>query len=416
MEDTNSIDTILEFFQRNQFTRAEAALRSELSNRPDTNGFARNFYTEWKDGASEADSGHKQESGSRSSGEISKELIVKEIEYATSGNGFGSKWKNAIPVLEKNKEAVGTSSTTFTFLKGPDDTVLDLQSRKYHTGSAPVEPNDINSICRSLSEFQISEHPKSCMNEIKDTRKSNQRLGEEKSYADQREVMRLGNSNGVDAERKQGKKQAIESKEEEHKIDSFEESTTLVGHKLTHSSSNLLKESTIRTAFPFSGGDASTSYVSATNFENRDGKKKMDNSDIMASIKEQVDEVGRALYCGKLQGNSMMGSMNNLSFPLMSNGQKEDLPRLPPVKLKSEETLNILWEEKLEHGDRGAKLINADNTIHIGTDLDIPIGQEFNYTGLLLVEKGQQYYIILRRLNIFLCCQYVTLQIDISSL
>ncbi|KAK8628858.1 hypothetical protein V6N13_009438 [Hibiscus sabdariffa] len=45
----SSVDAILEFLRRNGFTRAEAALRSDLGNRPNLNGFLQKLALEEKD-------------------------------------------------------------------------------------------------------------------------------------------------------------------------------------------------------------------------------------------------------------------------------------------------------------------------------------------------------------------------------
>ncbi|KAK1301628.1 Serine/threonine-protein kinase AFC2 [Acorus calamus] len=61
---------------------------------------------------------------------------------------------------------------------------------------------------------------------------------------------------------------------------------------------------------------------------------------------------------------------------------KQELPRLAPVKLKSEDKqLSVHWEEKNErHGLRISG--TEDNAFSIGAFLDVPIGQEINSTGV----------------------------------
>ncbi|KAK8990151.1 hypothetical protein V6N11_008666 [Hibiscus sabdariffa] len=49
MTEPSSVDAILEFLRRNGFTRAEAALRSDLGNRPNLNGFLQKLALEEKD-------------------------------------------------------------------------------------------------------------------------------------------------------------------------------------------------------------------------------------------------------------------------------------------------------------------------------------------------------------------------------
>ena len=85
---------------------------------------------------------------SRDGVEVSKELIMKEIECGTSRNAAKeSKWKIVAPTGERNKsnEAVGTSEKNFTFSKSLEDNVLDLYSWKFNPRNGPVEPYQNNS-------------------------------------------------------------------------------------------------------------------------------------------------------------------------------------------------------------------------------------------------------------------------------
>ncbi|XP_076902662.1 uncharacterized protein LOC143557489 [Bidens hawaiensis] len=60
----------------------------------------------------------------------------------------------------------------------------------------------------------------------------------------------------------------------------------------------------------------------------------------------------------------------------------EELPRLPPVKLKSDEKLSsITWEEKYQRGGPGSKTVSVDSSYLIGSFLDVPIGQEISSSG-----------------------------------
>ncbi|PIN25533.1 Dual-specificity tyrosine-phosphorylation regulated kinase [Handroanthus impetiginosus] len=147
-------------------------------------------------------------------------------------------------------------------------------------------------------------------------------------------------------------------------------------------SSEHWKECSIKTVFPISRGDTSTSYESAIAVvDKKEGKKKAELNDIRVAIKEQVDEVGRALFFGKTQGGEPR-NFGALEFHLPPENQKEELPRLPPVRLKSEDkSFNIHWEEKYERDGPGPELLNADNAYLIGSFLEVPIGQELNPSG-----------------------------------
>ncbi|GKV05286.1 hypothetical protein SLEP1_g17316 [Rubroshorea leprosula] len=114
----------------------------------------------------------------------------------------------------------------------------------------------------------------------------------------------------------------------------------------------------------------------------KEGKRKADITNVRAVTKEQVDEVGRALYFGKSQGRSEHKNLTGLTFPPASDNSNEELPRLPPVKLKSEDkSVNVNWEEKQEHDGLGPKLTSADNVFLVGSYLDVPVGQEMNSSG-----------------------------------
>lgn len=105
-----------------------------------------------------------------------------------------------------------------------------------------------------------------------------------------------------------------------------------------------------------------------------------------------MDEVGRALYLGKIPGREPK-DFSSLGFSLISESQKEELPRLPPVRIKSEEkSFNIHWEEKFERDGPGSKITDGDNTYVIGSFLDVPIGQELSNSGLLSNDK---FYLVL---------------------
>ncbi len=200
----------------------------------------------------------------------------------------------------------------------------------------------------------------------------------------------LGSTSKGDVEAKYEKIQANERKDlvQQHKtsstyfIGNFSDNPWSRSDEPTNSSSDTWKDCSVKTVFPFSKGDVSTSYDNDVVSDKKEGKKKSEMSDIRAAIKDQVDEVGRALYFGKSQGVSEQKTISSLSFPLSSENQKEEFPRLPPVKLKSEDKpLNVNWEEKFERDGPAAKLTSADNPLLIGSFLDVPVGQEISSAG-----------------------------------
>ncbi|XP_068305758.1 uncharacterized protein [Pyrus communis] len=449
MADSNSVDIILDFLRKNRFLRAEAALRSELGNRPDLNGFLQKLTFEEKDSghSSEAENGDKlvvenQGLGSRNGDEVSQELIVKEIECGTGRNGSESKWKNAASIGEWNKsvDVAGINHKSFAFSKGLEDTVLDLYSWKSSPSNGPAEPyqSDGGGIISNFPEPQISQQSKNHTTEVPNSGKAILKYGEEISFSGENKTSWSGSTSKPSVEFKYDRTQTSEPMELDRQLKtsttffkenaeefcfSGEKKTSWSGstskpsvefkydrtqtsepkeldqqlktsttffkenaaenpwpriEEPTNPPSEMWKDCSVKTVFPFSKGDVSTSYDSASGSDKKEGKRKTELTDIRATIKEQVDEVGRALYLSQSQGSSEQKTISNLVFPILSENQKEDFPRLPPVKLKSEDKpLNVNWEEKFERDGPGAKLSSADNAL-IGSYLDVPIGQEIN--------------------------------------
>ena len=376
MADTNSVDLILDFLRKNRFTRAEAALRTELSNRPDLNGFLQKLALEDKDSGKPLDgeNGDKpvaenQGSSSSGGGEVSKELIVKEIQCGTGRNGSESKWKNSTSTGERSKanEVTGTSEKGFTFYKGPEDTMLDLYSWKFSSSNGTA-----NQYCAG--------------EESTDAGKAIVKSAEDVSFSGEKKTSWVGSTSKVVAEPKHDRAtQMSEPKELDQQFktsggyfnEDFPDNLWSRNDEAVNSSLEVWKDCSVKTVFPFSRGDVSAGNDSSSASEKKEGKRKA-----VATIKEQVDEVGRALFLGKSQGSSDQKTISSLAFPTMSENQKEEFPRLPPVKLKSEDKLlNVNWEEKYDRDGPSTKLSSMDNTLLIGSYLDVPIGQEINSAG-----------------------------------
>ncbi|XP_028959951.1 uncharacterized protein LOC126626319 isoform X1 [Malus sylvestris] len=450
MADSKSVDVILDFLRKNRFSRAEAALRSELGNRPDLNGFLQKLTFEDKDSShsSEAENRDKlvvenQGLGSRNGDEVSQELIVKEIECGTGRNGSESKWKNATSIGEWNKsvDVAGTNHKSFAFSKGLEETVLDLYSWQSSPSNGPAEPyqSDGGGIISNFPEPQISQQSKNHTTEVPNSGKAILKYGEEISFSGEKKTSWSGSTSKPSVEFKYDRTQTSEPKELDRQLKtstaffkenaeefcfSGEKKTSWSGstskpsvefkydrtqtsepkeldqqlktsttffkenaaenpwpriEEPTNPPSEMWKDCSVKTVFPFSKGDVLTSYDSASGSDKKEGKRKNELTDIRATIKEQVDEVGRALYLSQSQGSSEQKTISNLIFPILSENQKEEFPRLPPVKLKSEDKpLNVNWEEKFERDGPGPKLSSADNALLIGSYLDVPIGQEIN--------------------------------------
>ncbi|KAK5839632.1 uncharacterized protein LOC108476012 [Gossypium arboreum] len=400
MTEPSSADVILEFLRRNRFTRAEAALRSELGNRPDLNGFCQKLTLEEKVSGNvlEEENGKKiagesHGSGSRNSSEVSKELIVKEIGCGAGRNGSESQWRNAASTGDSNKpnETRVTSDMSFAFSKNSEDAVLNMQSWNFNASNGPdLLKGDGIFRSSSFSELEKPDKSRWCISEAPDIDKGNVKPGEEISFSGEIKTSRHGNTGKANVDYKYDKFHTSETKELDQQFktsgaylkENFADNSRWSRTEEPSSSfSEMWKDCSVKTVFPFPKGDLSIGYNAASASDKREGKKKADALDVRATIKEQVDEVGRALFFGN-QGNTEKKSINGLAFPLAYDDQREELPRLPPVKLKSEEkSLNVNWEEKYERDGPGSKLVSADNTFLIGSYLDVPIGQEINASG-----------------------------------
>lgn len=400
MVETNSIDVILEFLKRNQFTRAEAALRSELNNHPDLNGLLKKLTLEEKGlgDTLEVENGDKPMVESGLSGpqvnlDVSKELIVKEIECGSGRNGAESKWKNDYTFGERSKsnDAVGTSDRNFTFSQGSEDTVLDLYSWKVKSsnGLVGVTKNDGVKDANNFPELQVSEKSRYHTGEVSESRKANFKTGESVISSSEKRDLWHGNASTANVETKYDVAQKSEPKELDQQVKATsaymkENTSDLSWYKgKDSSSSDLLMDCSVKTVFPFSKGDVSNSYDSMICSDKSDAKRKAEVNDIRATIKEQVDEVGRALYFGRSQETADQKTLGSLSLALVAESQKEELPRLPPVKLKSEDKpLSLNWKENFERDGQIAKFTSIDSSLLIGSYLDVPVGQEISSAGM----------------------------------
>ncbi|XP_050216477.1 uncharacterized protein LOC126667532 [Mercurialis annua] len=374
MADSSSVDVILDFLKRNRFTRAEAALRSELTNHPDLNGFLTKLTLEDKESAKvlEEESRSKagsnnQRLGSRNSFEISNELIVKEIECGTGRNGTESKWRNSALVGDRSDKVNET-----TVANDSEDTMLDLYSWNFNSRnghSSDRYQSDVGTV-NGIDDF-------SC--------RSTNKSGEDVIFSGEQRNLWLGSTSNAKTESSYERIQTSEAKELDQQLKAtitYPTDNTWCRNEGPASSAASWKDCPVKTIFPFPKVDVSTTYDANTGSDKREGKRKTDMADVRVAIKEQVDEVGRALYLGKSQGSTDKNNLTGLSFSLPSDNSKEEFPRLPPVKLKSEDKpLNVNWQEKFDCDGPGMKHSGADNAFLIGSYLDVPIGQEINSSG-----------------------------------
>lgn len=441
MADFTSLDAILEFLRKNKFTGAEAALRGEMNKRSDLNGVAEKLTLEDEELSRtlEANGGKVtrenlgmacrnggevlKEASSRSSGETSKELIVKEIECEIGSNGSNCNLKNVTYVGKKKEhnESVGTYNKTFSVCNNAEDTMIDMYSWNYNPSNVSLVSYRNNGGTSTAKDFSGLVHnpnngslvsylndggssaAKDFSNlvhcgklrlnssEVFDSGKAHAKSGEDVSFSGEKRMSWPGITSKDNVEPKHGS-QNSELKESNRQIKLNGTSKDVIvsnprskSDESTNLSSEPWKDYSVETVFPLSKGDVFTSYEhNICTGGNKVGKRITEGNGVRNTTKEQVDEVGRAIYLGKTPGNEPK-DFSSLGFSLISESQKEELPRLPPVRIKSEEkSFDIHCEEKFELDGHGSKITNGDNTYAIGSFLDVPIGQELTNSGLLV--------------------------------
>ncbi|KAH0666819.1 hypothetical protein KY285_028025 [Solanum tuberosum] len=437
MADSTSLDVILEFLRKNKFTEAEATLLGEMNKRSDLNGVVEKLTLEDEElSRSLEENGGKatvenlgmacrnggevfKESSSRSSDETSKELIVKEIKCGIGRNGSDCKLKNVAFVGKKkeNNESVGSYNKTFSACNNAEDTMIDMYSWNYNPSGSLVSyqnnggtsaAKDFSGLVHNPSNGSLVSHQSNGgssaakdfsglvhsgklrlnLSEVLECGKSHAKSGEDVSFSGEKRMSWPGSTSKDNVEPKHGS-QNSELKEANQQIklnrtpkDIIITNSRYESDESTNLSSNPWKDCSAETVFPFPKEDVSTSYDhNIGTGGNKLGKRITDGNDVRNTIKEQVDEVGRAFYLGKTPGSEPK-DFSGLGFSLISESQKEELPRLPPVRIKSEEkSFNIHWEEKFERDGPDSKITNGDNTYVIGSFLDVPIGQELTNSG-----------------------------------
>lgn len=338
MDGRSSVDVILDFLQKNGFSRAETALRGELSSRPDRNGFEKlTLEDKERDKKLQEENNAKleklavrnQESSSGHSNDNSKELIVKEIECRAARNGKDSKWKSMESTAEhgRSTEGVGVGLENFSFSRASEDTVLDLYNWKYNQQNGSDNPFQIgnNTMNDSALEFQSSGPSKIRVPDRKVHVQPDDGMG----FSGEKRSLCVSSSSKSNADAKYGTNKTGELKDTEQRkrsnISQSADETLSRNEGGSSSSSSQQKECTIKTVLSFSGIDVPTTSDSALGPSWKEGSRKTDMSDIRAAIKEQVDEVGRSLYLAKLQGICDTKNLDDLGLTL-AEMQKEELP------------------------------------------------------------------------------------------
>lgn len=363
MEDasSSSVDSILEFLRKNRFMRAEAALISELSN---------------NNASSNGASKQAGRSLSRDKNQVSDELVVKEIQCGGAATE-SRHHMNDVSVQTQSPSAANNNSfweDRFTFSDSLVGTELDLPPWN-HTSSDVVADSEVYSIDPTIRSFVNPRSSKPSSHEK--VGKSNKVVVEDifSPYEMKRSQVPHYDHGKASHSLEADSMAAIQ---EGFITTSWPRSEEGIGVSSDH-----WKDCSVTTVYPLSKGSTSTKDIGVPVLDKRQGKKKVGTSDSRVVIKEeQENDVETAPYPGKSHSGYECKNLSGFAFSLAHDGSREDLPRLPHVKIKSEDkSMNYSSEEKHERDVLDEKLINTENGFLIGSYLDVPIGQEIHSSG-----------------------------------
>uniref|UniRef100_A0ACD6A713 Uncharacterized protein n=1 Tax=Avena sativa TaxID=4498 RepID=A0ACD6A713_AVESA len=339
-----NIDLVLEFLKKNRFAKAEAALRGELSsNGPSTQRRAAEPKGDDEQEDSEVGSAAGPRGGAASarSADSSREFIVKEIDVGGLLNG------------SDGKKGVGIG--------------LPLEN---NTGDLyPWNFSIANSTVEQLAELLVSEEvPRHRRGPVL-AEKRDRGVGTEQPGPVLEQKVSFGRGKGkVDLA---GRSEANEPGHSSDKNPVPEKEEPLNGYA-------------VKTVFPFPTENPSSSYHSTHHdgSERKDTKKSINADGSGKAAKRQPDEGNKQYYLGKSQNDVDHIADRCFDLQLMGNNQREEFPKLPPVRLKSEDKLvNMNWEEKIDHHGSGTNDPSTDHVFMIGSYLNVPIGQDITSSG-----------------------------------
>ncbi|RID63405.1 hypothetical protein BRARA_E02416 [Brassica rapa] len=324
---SSSIDSILEFLRKNRFMRAEAALISELSNSNSSSNGVKSKVFEGRD-----------------KNQVSDELVVKEIQCGSATETHHHQQMNDVSVQTQSPSSLWEDR--FTFSESLVDTELDLPPWNH-------ADSEVYSIDPSITSF---------VNPRSSKPSSHDKVPSQVCQYDH------------------GK--ASQSLEDDS-MAAIQEGFITTSWPRSEERTDHWKDCSVTTVYPLSKGSTSTKDIGVSVLDKRQGKKKVGASDSKAVIKEQDDDdVETDLYLGKSLSGYEVKNLSGFAFSLAHDGTREDLPRLPHVRIKSEDkSMNYTSEEKHERDVLDEKLINAENGFLIGSYLDVPIGQEIHSSG-----------------------------------
>lgn len=368
----DSVDVVLEFLRKNRFTKAEAALLGELNCRPDLKGSLHRLLSDVKEKVREdigfggATNSTQQGAGTWSR-EMSREFIVKEIEVGGIGNG------------SESKKGFGSK-------QGQESGSTDLYPWNFGSANSAADSNlrESVSIASNFAELMISEEPKHRCGLLALEKRDCAVETDSDSSAEQT-ILSIRSKSKTEIEVKPNVNQISGSKVDhacakDHLLES-----------LWLKSEEPSKGCSMKSVFPFTVDNASSSYDGASGLrdDRKEPNKKGESSDDREVRKEQIDDVCRPCFSGKSQESIEQKNTKSFDLPHIGENHREELPRLPPVRLKSEDKLvNLHWEEKVDQQASGMKLSGPDNTFMIGSFLDVPIGQDINSSGKVVVKPS----------------------------
>ncbi|GJM96421.1 hypothetical protein PR202_ga13252 [Eleusine coracana subsp. coracana] len=345
---SENIDLVLDFLRKNRFAKAEAALRGELTGRGDSNGPTTQRRVadpkeEDEQEGSEVGSNAGLPKGAASvrSADSSREFIVKEIDVGALPNG--SDGRKGLGISQPQENNMG-----------------DLYPWNFSIASSTAE---------QLAELLVSEEVPRHRRGAMGTEKRDRGVGTEQPGPVLEQKVSFGRGKGkVDAA---GRSEINDQGNSRDK--------NLVPEK-----EELMNGFTVKTVLPFPAENpSSSSSYNSTHHENeRKEIKKGMNTDVVGKVvKGQLDDGNKQYYFEKSLDTDQVAD-RCFDLQLVGDNQREELPKLPPVRLKSEDKLvNMNWEEKINHHGSGTKQSGDDHAFMIGSYLDVPIGQEIASSG-----------------------------------
>ena len=353
-----NIDLVLEFLKKNRFAKAEAALRGELNANGGPRTTVQRRAAEPKADDEQEDSEVGSAAGPRGAASVrsadsSREFIVKEIDIGGLPNGS-----------EGKKGVVGIGLPQ-------EDNTGDLY---------PWNFSIANSTAEQLAELLVSEEVPRHRRGAVLPEKRDRGVGTEQPGPVLEQKVSFGRGKGkVDAAAGRSEVNEPGHSSDKNLVPEKEEPLNLNGYA-------------VKTVLPFPTENPSSSYPGThrNGNERKDMKKSINPDGSGKAPKRQVDHV--ADRCFDLQ--------------LMGNSQREEYPKLPPVRLKSEDKLvNMNWEEKIDHHGSGTNDPSTDHVFMIGSYLNVPIGQDIASSGMITItiQTESSLYLTLEQLSRFLC-------------